>query len=115
MPIPQFLGYLGWALLGSILFFLYSVYKGVQRDEEGFTWKKFWKGAIRVVLTWISLAIAVIFWDQISTFVFAAEEPVELNGWSSFLIGTMADGLIEKLLGGSKDAVKYLPKKKKTT
>ena len=95
------------------MFFLYGVYKGVQRDDTGFTWNKFFKGAARVIISIITLAIAVIYWEQISMFMFAVEDPVELTGWSAFLLGTMADGLIEKLLGGGKDAVKYIPKRKK--
>lgn len=112
MPVNQFLGFLGWALLGAVMFLMYGVYKGIQKDEDGFSWKKLARGAVRFFMSLLSLAVAIVFWDQISMFVFAVEEPVELTGWSAFLIGTMVDGLVEKLLGGSKEAVKYMPKKK---
>lgn len=111
IPIKEFFVYFIFFLIGTLMFFLYSVYKGVQYDG-GFSWKKFWKGTIRVVLSVITGAMAIIYWEQISMFIFATDQPVELNGWSSFLMGTMVDGLLEKILGGSKDATKFIAAKR---
>lgn len=114
MPFNQFLVFYGFALAGSISFFLWSLYKAISNDASTpfhFEWKHMIKGAIRVILTIFILAIAIIFWDKVSMFLFTSDAPVELNGWSAVLLGVLSDRLMEVILGGGDDVRKYVNKK----
>jgi len=116
MPFGEFIVFYFFALAGAISFFLFSLYKAIKMDSRtpgAFSWKHFSMGAIRVVLSIILLAISIIFWEQISLVIFAVEDPVPLNGWSSFMLGTLIDRLLEAILGGGEDASKFIAKRKK--
>jgi len=114
LPFREFIVFYLFSVGGAVAFFLYSLYKAIKMDINTpftFSMKHLYKGLIRVFLTIIVLAISIIYWDQISMFIFAVEDPVELNGWSSFLLGTLTDRLLEVVLGGGADAGKYVKKR----
>jgi hypothetical protein len=116
MPFKEFIIYYIFSLAGAVAFFLYSLYQAIKYDNTtptAFQWKYFAKGAIRVFLTVILIAVAIVFWEQISLVIFAGEDPVELNGWSAFLLGVLSDRLLEGVLGSGQDASKYVRKKLK--
>lgn len=118
MPFKEFIVYFGFGMAGLILFFLYSLYKAITTDvttPRTWNWRAFTKGGIRVILGIILIAISVIFWKQISMFVFAVDTPVELNGWSAFGLGILNDRIVEGVLGSGHDASKYIGKKLKNS
>lgn len=115
MPFGEFIVFYVFALAGALSFFLFSLYKAIKTDlrtPNWFSWKHFSMGAIRVTLSVLLLALSIIFWKQISMVIFAVEEPVTLNGWSSFMLGTLIDRLLEAVLGGGKGAGKFIMKRK---
>jgi hypothetical protein len=115
MPVQVFLVFYVWALLGSLMFFLYSLYQALRNDSRTsrkFEWRYFGQGAIRVFLSIVGLALGILFWDDwISKVLFESDSVIELTGKSAFLLGTLVDRLLEALLGSGKDAGNYIKKK----
>jgi hypothetical protein len=109
MPVLNFLVYFGIATLGALSSFAYSVVKAIKTNAytpNKFEWKYFWSGAVRTILAMIALAIAIVEWDKVSGLIFDSETAIDLTLWSAFLLGTLADRLMDMLLGSSKGAFK---------
>jgi len=113
MPFKQFIVFYLVAVGGVLLFFLHNLYKAIKVDTDTpmtFKWPYFIKGLIRVIMSLVSLAFGIIFFEEISMIIFATEQPVELNALSALMMGIGVDRLWKGLLGVSNDIAKYMSK-----
>jgi len=115
MPFKEFLVLYIWAFLGMIITFLLGVKKSIRNNKstsDSFEWQYFWKGVRRTLATLILMAVLIIFWDKVSSFLFT--DPIELTGWSAFIIiGAGSDKITDELFGNGQEAGKYIVKKLK--
>lgn len=117
MPIKEFLVYYIFGIAGALSFFLYSVWNAINEDSNTpskFSWKFLLKGTIRVVLSLITLAFVVIYFKQISPFMFDVtntDVDVKINGFSAFLAGVSIDTIWKALLGVGKKGTTTIVKK----
>jgi hypothetical protein len=119
MPLGQFIGYYIIGMAGALMFFLGNLYKGITQDTSTpmkFSWRYFVKGLIRVVLSLTTLAFGILYFSELSPFLFQLTEGqfVEINGFSALLLGIGVDSLWKKLLAvgidGAKVGAKILKK-----
>jgi mannose/fructose/N-acetylgalactosamine-specific phosphotransferase system component IIC len=111
MPFEKFIVYFIFGFLGIAIFYLTNVYNGMKNNQgtpKHFSWFFFWKGTIRMILSLITLSLVIIFFKDIAPFLLNTSEniPVELNGFSSLLIGTGIDGAWNMLIGIGKTKFK---------
>jgi len=107
MPVDQFFMYLGVALLGVLFYFASRVYIAINKDSQTpnkFQWRYFWRGVIKLVGSLIVLPILIIYFSDAVPFILKwlitipeeMEIPIQINGWSAFLLGVVADFLVQK-------------------
>lgn len=115
MPINIFLVYYFYGIVGILMFYLGSAWKAMNSDTttpSTFSWRLFFKGAIRVVLSVITLFFIIIYFKDFSPFIFNLPEgsdKVEINGFSSLFSGIGIDSTWKFILGiskGSSDSIK---------
>lgn len=115
LEVNHFLVFYAWAVLGGVLSFFYTVdqrIKFAQDSPNKWSWPHFFMGMKRVFTTIIGMAIFIIFWDNISQFLFEAESKIELTPWAAFLfIGIGFDKLSEKIFGKGKEYINKMKKK----
>jgi hypothetical protein len=103
MPTARFIAMFVIALLGMLLFFATDVAKAIKYDKttpRAWSWRAFFaKGALRLVINTIFIAVAVVFYGKMAMLIMGAEEEPIINGFAAFLMGTQADLYITKLLG----------------
>ena len=114
IPFKEFLPLYIWALIGAIMSFARTADKARRKDPNTpnkWSWPHLWKGVKRTLITMGTMAIGIIFWNEISLFLFNAESAIELTMWSAFfVIGIGSDKLTEVLFGGTKDIGEYVKK-----
>jgi len=96
VPINDFISFYISALLGFMLFFGWDVREGVKKSAKTpnkWDWPSFWKGWKRITKSLVLIAVGIVFWPQISAFLFASESPVSLELWTAFGLGVMLDKL----------------------
>jgi hypothetical protein len=103
MPINEFISFYLIGAVGALMFFLGNLYKGITQNVDTpmtFSWRYFVRGLIRVVLALTSLAFGIIYFSDLSKYLFNLQEgqTAELNGFSALLLGIGIDGLWKKLL-----------------
>jgi len=107
MPVARFIAMFIIAYLGMLLLFSTDVAKAIKTDRttpKSWSWKAFFaKGALRLVINTIFIAVAVIFYGKMAMLIMGAEEEPIINGFAAFLMGTQADLYITKLLGFRKN------------
>lgn len=120
MPFKTFIVFYLSGLAGSLLFFLGNVYKSIKTDPttpNRWSWRAFIKGGIRVLLSLISLAAAIIYFPDISPILFNIDNGLELgamvdiNAKSAFLLGVGIDRIWKGLLSASESGAKAVIKK----
>ena len=115
MPFREFIVLYVWALFGALLSFAWTVIRAVKNDtrtSHKFEWQYFWKGAIRTIATVITMAVAIVFWPEISGILFQSETPIELTSWAAFfVIGVGSDKITEAIWGAQEEGWKYMKKK----
>jgi len=115
MPFREFIVLYVWALAGTLLMFWRAVDKGIKtspKTSNKFEWRYFWKGVRRTISTLVLIAVVIIYWPEISGFLFQADTVITLTGWSAFLIvGVGSDKITETVFGESEQGWNYLKKK----
>lgn len=103
MPAARFIAMFVIALLGMLLFFATDVAKAIKYDKttpKSWSWRAFFaKGALRLVINTIFVAVGVVFYSEIAEVIMGAEQTPVINGFAAFMMGTQADLYITKLLG----------------
>lgn len=96
VPLNDFISFYIAALVGFILFFGWDVKEGIKNSKttpNKWDWPSFWKGWKRITKSLILIAAGIIFWPQISTFLFASDSTIGLELWTAFGLGMMLDKL----------------------
>lgn len=110
--------YIG-GVIGALMIFLWNLYEGITLDPKtpfNWSWVHFIRGGIRVVISLVSLAFVILYFDEMSVWFFELEpgQEVFLNMKSAFFLGLGIDGLVKKLMsagiGGAKATKKALHK-----
>jgi hypothetical protein len=116
MPFSEFIVFYVWAFIGAMLLFWISVGKAIKKDPETpdrWSWMHLWKGVCKIPLTMVIMAVAIIFWEQISKIMFDSETDIELTMWSAFfIVGFGSEKIKDMVFGGSKETVKAFKKLK---
>ena len=96
VPIDDFIAFYIAAMVGFVLVFSWDVKEGVKKSTKTpnkWDWPSFWKGWKRITKSMILIAAGIVFWPQISTFLFASEATVNLELWTAFGLGIGLDKL----------------------
>jgi hypothetical protein len=119
MPFSNFIVFYLVGIAGAVMFYLANVYESIMLDDKTpskWSWKHFFKGTIRIVLSLITLAVVIIWFKDLSPFLFNASgievETVDINALSSFIAGIGIDGAWKKILGIKKVGQKIVKNKK---
>jgi len=89
VPLADFIAFYLWALIAMLITFGVGV--GANAKKSGWNWKSFWAGWKRILINLLLIAAGIVFWPNISSFVFQSETPIELTMWSSFGLGLGLD------------------------
>ena len=85
-----------------LLLFATDVSKAIKYDKttpKSWSWKAFFsKGALRLGINTIFIAIAVILYKDIAEVVMGIEDPPGITLFAAFIMGTQADLYVAKLL-----------------
>ena len=97
MPTMRFIAMFVFAFLGMFLLFATDVSK---TTPKAWSWKAFFsKGALRLIINTIFIAIAVILYQDIAEAIMGIADPPPITLFAAFLLGTQADLYVAKLLG----------------
>jgi hypothetical protein len=103
MPTVRFIAMFVLAEIGMLLFFATDVSKAIKYDKttpKTWSWRAFFsKGALRLIINTLFIAVAVILYKDIAEMVMGIENPPDITLFAAFLMGTQADLYIAKLLG----------------
>ena len=103
MPTMRFIAMFVFAFLGMFLLFATDVSKAIKYDKttpKAWNWKAFFsKGALRLIINTIFIAIAVILYQDIAEAIMGIADPPPITLFAAFLLGTQADLYVAKLLG----------------
>jgi hypothetical protein len=103
MPAVRFIANFVLAFLGMFLLFATDVQKAIKYDKSTpstWSWKAFFsKGALRLVINTIFIAVSVIIYEDIAGLIMGIESPPAITLFAAFLMGTQADLYVTKLLG----------------
>jgi hypothetical protein len=106
MPTARFVAMYVFSFLGMIMLFMADVYKAIKTDKttpNTWSWKAFFsKGAVRLVGNAIFIAVAVIFYSDITQMIMLNTEfttPPVINGLAAFVMGTQADLYVQRIIG----------------
>lgn len=112
MEIPFFIAMLLMAFAGAIVFFLWEVIKAIKYDirtPKKFDFKTMLKMSfLRFLIALIVIPFSVIYFGDISKFIFQLKDPLEVNGFAAFMMGMSIDRFIEAIVGGSKESIEFL-------
>ena len=114
MSKAEFVTYYLIAIVGAMLFFMYNLYEQLFLTPGGrqpWSWHKFAKGSLRVVMSLISLIFAVLYFEKASMILFQTESPIKLTGWSAFTLGIGFDRIWKGLLGAGNQVRNGIKKK----
>ena len=114
MSKAEFVTYYLVAVAGAMLFFMYNLYEQLRLDPKGrqpWSWRKFFGGSIRIVMSLISLVFAVLYFEKMSMIMFQSDSPVRLTGWSAFTLGIGFDRIWKSLLGAGRQLQNGMHKK----
>jgi hypothetical protein len=103
MEFKHFIVYYAIGIVGALMFFLSNLFKAIKTDSNTpniWSWKAFLKGGIRMVLSFVSLAFAIIYFKEFSPFLFKTsnEVIVDVNGFSALCLGMGIDGIWKGIL-----------------
>lgn len=102
------------AMVGVILFFLIGVLRKMNvgsATPNKFSLRLFLKGVIRVIVSVIVIAFAIIYYPELSVQILGAPEPLEINGMTALLLGLTLDSIIKKIYDLSVDSGNVLYKR----
>lgn len=118
MPFKTFMGFFLIGMIGALLFYLSIIYKALNPNSPKiiFDWRKVIRGIIKLLMSFASLAICIIYFKEISPFLFNItgtehDHVVDINGFSALILGIGIDRLWTGLLRAGTDGAKYLKKK----
>jgi len=89
VPVSDFIAYFLWALIA--MFIVFGINVGSNAKKTGWSWPSFWAGWKRILINLLLIAAGIVFWPNISSFIFQSETPIELTMWSSFGLGLGLD------------------------
>ena len=102
------------AIFGTLMLFLNNLYKAITVKTDTpmhWSWRHFWKGFIRIIMTIVALFFAITNWDTLSLIVFNTDTVPELNALSAFMLGLGSERLLKGMFAGGEGSYKYLKKK----
>lgn len=117
MPFKTFLGFFLLGMAGAFMFYLGKLYKKINQPvREEISWRRFIAGAIHLILSVMSLAVCIIYFKEISPFLFNITDSehqhvVNVNGFSSLMLGMAIDRLWTSLLQASQGGAKLFKKR----
>lgn len=109
MSVGRFLAMYLAACAGMIIFFLDDVSKGIRKNPEtpqGFSWKHFIKGMIRLIINLITLFFVIVNYKDIMETIFQAQ--ATLNGASALVAGISIDAIVKRLVGWTYEGKKVV-------
>ena len=111
MSFKHFLVYFMIGMIGALMFFLGNLYSAIKTDTGTpfkWSWKAFMKGGIRVLLSLTSLAFSIIYFKEISPFLFniTGDGVVDVNGFSALCLGIGIDRLWKGVLHVGHESIK---------
>jgi putative Mn2+ efflux pump MntP len=109
VPVEDFIAFYIAAFVGFAIVYLFiDVRQGVKKSPSTpnkWNWRAFFKGWKNMMGSMLLIAVGIVFWPNISTFMLETEEPVNLTIWSAFIVGVSLDRLrayIHTLRSGNK-------------
>ena len=111
MSFKHFLVYFMIGMIGALMFFLGNLYSAIKTDTGTpfkWSWKAFMKGGIRVLLSLTSLAFSIIYFKEMSPFLFniTGDGIVDVNGFSALCLGIGIDRLWKGVLHVGHESIK---------
>lgn len=115
MSLSHFIFYYAMGLIGILMFFLVNLYSAIKTDPKTppkWSWRAFLRGGIRLLLSLASLALAVLYFKELSPYIFNTTDgiQIDINGFSSFMLGVLIDRLWKSLMSADK-TLKLIAKK----
>lgn len=89
VPLVDFVAFYIWGLIAMLITFGVGV--GANAKKKGWSWPAFWLGWKRISINLLLIAAGIVFWPNISSFMFQSETPIELTMWSAFGLGLGLD------------------------
>lgn len=115
MEPARFVAMLLLAFAGAIVLFLSDVPNAIRNDPSSpdrFSFSYMLRtGAPRLIMGFIVVCVAILFFPEISRLVFAMPNPPPINGAIAFLIGIGADAIVKCIVTYGRRPAKYLFKK----
>ena len=120
MPLTDFIAFYGIAVFVSLIMFIMKIHRGIKVDAKTpnkFSWRHFFKGFTKLLVTLMAIAPAIIFFKDLSPFVLNLgllgdvpegvdiEIVADVNAFTAFLIGFGIDRVLNTV------SEKYLKKK----
>jgi len=109
VPVNDFIAFYIAAFVGfAIVYMFVDVKQGIKNSAKTpnkWSWAAFFKGWKNMMGSLLLIAVGIVFWPNISTFMLETEEPVNLTIWSAFGMGVGLDRLrafIHSLRTGTK-------------
>ena len=99
----KFIVLYGSSMVGVLMLFLNNLYSAITIKTDTpmhWSWRHFWKGFIRVIMTLIGLFFAITNWDTLSLMIFNTDTVPELNAFSSFMLGMGSERLLKGIFSG---------------
>lgn len=91
IPVVDFLAYFAWGTIAMLVVFGLGV--NINAKKTGWHWRAFWNGWKRILINLVLIAMGIVFWPNLSQFLFSSETVIELTMWSSLLLGLSLDRL----------------------